>query len=232
MLSATFDVLGPQGERAPDESVLDHLIRIRWVKDERGLTLTQLGLAMLAEARHVKRAEESTVIVLETTDRFAYARLVGQIASIGSALLVDPYFRLRELETILDNTEVNRVLISKQYKGSSEARAELRTALNAVAAVVDMEIRATASSTLHDRILVSDEGPVYMLGASLNTVGVANTVFMRIPDSAAAALRAQAEDLWDAADAVGSASLVAPTEPSALAEIRAAGDQSVSVTQA
>lgn len=195
--------LGPLGEWVPEETSIDHLIRIFWIRNDNGLRLTRLGEAMLAEAQRVKPADESTVVILRSTDRFAYARLVGQLASVGEAFLVDPYFRLDQLETIFESTGITRILISKQYKGSSQARAGLRAALPSLISEAPIEIRASPDQALHDRMLIAETGDVFMLGASLNTVGVANTVFMRVPEPAAAALRTQVEDLWQSAEVVG-----------------------------
>jgi hypothetical protein len=184
------------------EHYVDHLLRLGWLVDDAGLRLTRLGEAVLVAAERVSVDEEAAVVVLESTDRFAYARLLGQIAGLGESFLVDPYFCLPQLETVVSTTKVRRVLISKQQKDSSTARAELAVALAALGDPAPMEIRATASTTLHDRIVVAENGEVYMLGGSLSTVGRANTVFMKVPEAAALALKQQAEDLWDGADPV------------------------------
>ncbi|MGC4810576.1 hypothetical protein ACLQ29_08635 [Micromonospora sp. DT228] len=191
------------------EHPVDHLVRIKWLEasDDR-LRLTRLGEALLTDIQRGEEAEDSPVVVLETTDRFAYARLIGEIARLGDAFLVDPYFRLPQLATILDSTRLKRVLISKQYKGSKEARDELAVALAAVDPERNIQIRATAATTLHDRLVVADSGDVYMLGASLGTIGKANTAFMKVPEKGAAALKQLAEDLWDAAEPVLLASAV------------------------
>ncbi|WDZ85395.1 hypothetical protein [Micromonospora cathayae] len=102
-----------------EEHPVDHLVRIKWIsasEDER-LQLTRLGDALFKDTqRALDQDERSPVVVLETTDRFAYARLIGEIARLGDAFLVDPYFRLPQLETVLQSTRIKRVLISKQYK--------------------------------------------------------------------------------------------------------------------
>jgi len=186
-----------------EEHPVDHLVRIKWLEapDDR-LRLTRLGDALLADIQRGEEAEDSPVVVLETTDRFAYARLIGEIARLGDAYLVDPYFRLPQLETVLDSTRLKRVLISKQYRGSGEARAALAVALATVPPDRDLQVRATSDPTLHDRLVVAETGEVYMLGASLGTIGSANTVFMKVPDTAANALKQLAEDLWDKAEPV------------------------------
>jgi hypothetical protein len=185
------------------EHPIDHLVRIKWLEtlDDR-LRLTRLGDALLSDIQRGEEVDVLPVVVLETTDRFAYARLIGELARLGEAFLVDPYFRLPQLETVLDLTSLKRVLISKQYKNSKEARAELAVALATVPPDRDLQVRATSNNTLHDRLVVAETGEVYMLGASLGTIGAANTVFMKVPDAAANALKQLAEDLWDAAEPV------------------------------
>jgi hypothetical protein len=54
-------------------------------------------------------------------------------------------------------------------------------------------------------VIVAETGDVFMLGGSLNTVGSANTIFMKVPASGASALKQQAEDLWLEAQPLGQA---------------------------
>ena len=129
------------------------------------------------------------------------SRRDGDRRPIG--FLVDPYFRIGQLPVILDSTSISRVLISKQYKNSKVARAELQTALMTLPRLRHIEIRATASDTLHDRVLITEDDDVYMLGASLQSIGTSTTVYMAVPKAGVAPIRGEMEDLWNGAELVG-----------------------------
>jgi hypothetical protein len=66
-----------------------------------------------------------------------------------------------------------------------------------------IEIRASADTAIHDRLIVGEHGEVWSLGASLNSIGSVNTMIIPVPEVGATALRAQAEELWGKAEPVG-----------------------------
>lgn len=205
-MTQALEVFKPGDLIQPAETTVENLLRLRWLEDQSGLRLTRLGEALLADAKRSFREEPRAVVILSAHDQLAYPRLIGQIAAAGEAFLVDPYFRLDQLQTIMESTTVSRVLISKRYKGSIATRAELQTALrNTIIASRPIEIRATDDPALHDRVLVAENGEVFSLGASLNSIGVSTTVYIAVPNSGAAPIRAAVEDLWDTADVVGAA---------------------------
>lgn len=180
---------------------IDHLEDLGWIKGcPYELTITKLGRAILAAADRAQDTEEGSVVILDSDDQFAYAKLIGHLTQAGQGLLVDPYFRLAQLMTILDGTKLSRILLSKQHKSSSRDRAELQMALASPALPRSVEIRASDDDALHDRLIVDEGGEVWVLGASLNSVGRANTVIVRIPAEGAPSLREKASRLWEQAD--------------------------------
>lgn len=189
------------------EDTIDHLIRIKWIaKNDGRVTLTDLGRALFRSAERSEVAEEDPVVlVLDSEDPFAYAKVIGHLARAGAGFLVDPYFRLEQLRAVLGSTSITRVLISKQYKHSNQIRSELTIALDSPSLPRPIEVRASASGTLHDRLIVGENGDVWILGASLNSIGTVNSVIAPIPSEGAIALRASAEDLWASAEPVRSA---------------------------
>jgi hypothetical protein len=58
---------------------------------------------------------------------------------------------------------------------------------------------------LHDRLIVGEDGEVWTLGASLNSVATTSTVVVPVPQAGADALRQQAEKLWADAEQVRNA---------------------------
>jgi predicted GNAT family N-acyltransferase len=191
------------GEFVAGEGIVDHAIKIKWIIGHDRVRLTALGQALLTDYEKIDDYDETPVVVLKSDDQLAYARLVGELAKTGRSFLVDPYFRLDQFQVVVETTEIARILISKQYKGSKEARAALRIALNTLPGLRSIEIRATDSLSLHDRIIIADTGQVYSLGASLNSIGTVTTVYMPLPEVAAAPLKNAAETWWEAAEVVG-----------------------------
>jgi hypothetical protein len=193
------------GEYVPGEGPLNHALRIKWLTGDDRVRLTALGQALLTDSERIDDFDETPVVVLKSDDQLAYARLVGELAKTGRSYLVDPYFRLDQFKVIVEATDISRILISKQYKGSKEARAALRIALNTLPGLRPLEIRATDSLSLHDRIVVADTGEVFSLGASLNSIGTVTTVYMPLPRVAATSLKEAAEIWWESAELVGPA---------------------------
>jgi len=189
----------------PRKSVLDHMVSLMWITTSPGsrLKLTELGRALLGAANRAEAVEgEVGIVVLDRDDPLSYARLIGHLAKAKEGLLVDPYFRIDQLMTVLNSTSIARVLISKQHKSSHEDRAALAVALDSPSIPRGIEIRATSDPSLHDRLIVGEDGEVWTLGASLNSVATASTVIVPVPQAGADALRGQAEHLWAAAEQV------------------------------
>jgi hypothetical protein len=158
---------------------------------------------LLASAEIAESVEtEGAVMMLDTEDQFAYAKLIGHLNQAGEGLLVDPYFRLPQLMTVLNGTNLSRILISKQHKSSKADRAELMIALESPALPRKIEIRASSDDALHDRLIVGDDGRVWVLGTSLNSVGHVNTALIPLPSTGSTPLRALAESLWENAEPV------------------------------
>jgi hypothetical protein len=156
---------------------------------------------------------EGVVMVLDTDDQFAYAKLIGHLNQAGEGLLVDPYFRLPQLMTILTGTSITRILISKQHKSSKTDRAELAIALASPALPRKIEIRASSDDALHDRLIVGEDGKVWVLGTSLNSVGRVHTALIPLPFNDSASFRERAQRLWDAAEPLLAADEIAVTAP-------------------
>jgi len=182
---------------------LDHLLKLGWITESPSLGLTELGRALLGAAERAEPGEgEAGIVVLDREDPFAYARLMGHLTKAKQGLLVDPYFRIDQLMTILNGTTLARVLISKQHARSKEDRAALAVALDSPSLPRHIDIRATSDPSLHDRLIVGEDGEVWTLGASLNSVATTSTVIVPVPQAGADALRQQAETLWHGAEEV------------------------------
>lgn len=82
----------------PAESMIQHLIRLTWLEEVSpvagetpGLRLTDLGRALLRDVETEDEHEaDVSVVVLGRDDPLAYPTLIGQFATAGHGLLVDP----------------------------------------------------------------------------------------------------------------------------------------------
>jgi hypothetical protein len=197
------------------EDQLQHLSMLGWVTESQGrISIAPLGRALLTSAEAVESAEtEGVVIMLDTDDQFAYAKLIGHLNQAGEGLLVDAYFRLPQLMTILTGTGISRILMSKQHKSSRADRAELTIALTSPALPRTIEVRASSDDALHDRLIVGDDGKVWILGTSLNSVGQVHTALIPLSFNNSVPFRERAERLWDAAEPLLAADDTAVTAP-------------------
>jgi hypothetical protein len=187
-------------------NILDHMVGLHWIIESPLLTITQLGRALLGAANRAEVVEgEAGIVVLDRKDPFSYARLIGHLARAKEGLLVDPYFRIDQLMTVLNSTSIARILVSKQHKSSKADIAALAIALDSPSLPRDIQIRATSDQSLHDRLIVGEDGEVWTLGASLNSVATTSTVIVPVPQVGAEALRQQAEEFWAGAAQVRTA---------------------------
>ena len=209
------EVFASFGGRVTGETQLQHLSMLGWVAESQGrLSITPLGRALLTNAEATESAEtEGVVMMLDTDDQFAYAKLIGHLNQAGEGLLVDAYFRLPQLMTILTGTSINRILISKQHSNSKADRAELGIALASPALPRTIDIRASSDDALHDRLIVGDDGKVWVLGTSLNSVGRVHTALIPLPFNESAPFRERAQRLWDSAEPLLAANEIAVTAP-------------------
>lgn len=192
------------------ETTTEHLVRLAWLEqipdaagEEPRLRLTELGTALLRHAETGTEADEDvSVVVLGGEDPLAYPTLVGLLAAAGPGLLVDAYLKLHDLHTLVVSTQLTRLLVSGRHQNSSEVAA-LQTYVDNPSLSRRVEIRA--STQLHDRVLVADDGDVLTLGASLNGVGRKTTVLSPMPSPAREALKVEYERLWSEATPVGPA---------------------------
>lgn len=194
-----------EAEPGTGETHVTHARRLGWLTGENQLQLTRLGLALLHSARRQDaETQDASVLVLDGEDPLAYAVLFGKLASVDGDLLVDPYLRLTELRDVLDYTDVRRVLISSRPRDTRETQTSIAVYLASLDEVA-VEIRTTDSHDMHDRVVISMDGSVHLLGTSLNGIGTASTHLVTLPFEAATAQALKAETWWDEATPLGQA---------------------------
>ncbi|MGW4141908.1 hypothetical protein ACWELV_34865 [Streptomyces mirabilis] len=178
------------------ETSLEYLTRLQWVSIESDhVKLTRLGKAILDELSSPTvdaDSENVTEVLLDPSDPHAYVKVIGVLAELGEGMLVDPYFRYDQLETIVEHTQVRRILTSK--KTGNTALSQLQLAL----ALIDDDQRPElrVADALHDRFAIGDGGNVIAIGTSLNSIGRNHSVVVPLSSAAGKAVASLYEDLW------------------------------------
>jgi hypothetical protein len=192
----------------PGESMLRYLYRLEWVvvegeggevKDGDRVAVTELGRAVLAALDEGSVEQEvPTTIVLDQDDPVAKGKLIGEIAGAGECALVDRFFSVDDLLTILQRTDVTRVLSGPTDKPKLAA---LEQALGDLEPSMPREFEIRTSNAFHDRFVIPTEGAVLQIGTSLTGVGKRLSVLVNMGDDAAAqAVRKAFEEAWSGAD--------------------------------
>lgn len=183
---------------APAERIEEFVTRVRWVVDEpgSGLKLTRLGRAVLEHANRPPLPDSldgPLTVTIDPDDPFAYTKVLGLIAEQGEGMLIDPYLTLDGLQDIVTASSTTRILTTDR-----DTRRRLSLIAHGLGAAEDSpEVRKVAASTLHDRFFIADDGPVYVLGSSLNSITRRPGVITPITDAAGAgAIRTAYERIW------------------------------------
>lgn len=182
------------------ETPIDHMVRILWLsrsKNDR-LEVARLGRAMLQTVENeVANLEDPTVLYLSSDDPLAYPLLVGALSEADSGLLVDPWLKAEHVVTLHEHTTINRLLVGRGDRHRS-ANAAISLYLDSTEKGEEVEVRM--SDELHDRLLITQDGAVSMLGTSLNGVGRKTTILLSVPQLAAGQLHDHYERLWQEAE--------------------------------
>ncbi|MEU8747585.1 hypothetical protein AB0C39_28390 [Streptomyces parvulus] len=196
------------------ETWTEYLSRVGWISiADNSVKLTTLGHAILADLSAPKietTSEDSSEVILDPADPFAYVKVIGTLADIGEGLLVDPYFRFDQLETVVEHTQIKRILTSKKI--GAPAISQLALALAVFDESQRPEVRV--ASELHDRFAISTGEKVIAIGTSLNSVGRNLSIIVPLASVAGSAIRSSHEELWDKAKVLAPKSAPAPSNGS------------------
>ena len=174
------------------EHPAEHLEYLGWIAGKaEGWRVTPLGQALLRAADTDE--DDVRVVVLDNKDPLAYATLIGELAGMGDAFLVDPYLDLAGCADLVAHTKIARVLMGDS-PGSKKHREAVAVFLSS--GQYDVEVRVAPG--IHDRLVIADDGLVYTIGASLNGVSrrKAITVLTPLPQAAAETMSKAIESLW------------------------------------
>lgn len=209
----------PEGKGTGGESVTDWLVRLGWLSvEDDHVRITAPGRAVL---NHLEEAridlDVPMAVVLDPQDELALARVIGELSTLGRCALVDPYFSIEHLLTILQSTEIDRVLIGT---GDHKKLTELAVGLSSVSSPRRFDLRK--SNAIHDRLALPEDGAVRVIGTSLTGVGNRLSMMVTLDEGSAAgeAVRARFEEVWRNAEVVGrlepraDEALDEPAEPS------------------
>lgn len=197
-LSAELDRIAGSSTESPR----DYLSRLGWVSVSNDrIELTKIGKALLKglNSPSLDSSADVVEIVLDPANPFAYAQALEALGSRGPSMLVEPYFRLKQLMSVAQLNNIGRVLLGTRISKNDEA--VLATGLVALPAALRPRLRA--AENLHDRYLIpAGDESVLMLGASLGGIGKKVSTVTTLGEVASKALRDAHERLWDRATAI------------------------------
>ncbi|MFI2318022.1 hypothetical protein [Streptomyces sp. CB00072] len=193
-MMSSFANLGGRTEYL--ETWTEYLSRVGWISiSDKSVKLTTLGHAILADLSAPKietASDDTSEVILDPSDPFAYVKIIGALADIGEGLLVDPYFRFDQLQTVVEHTQIKRILTSKKI--GAPAISQLALALAVFEEADRPEVRV--ATELHDRFAISAGEKVIAIGTSLNSVGRNLSIVVPLASIAGSAIRGSHEDLW------------------------------------
>lgn len=174
------------------------------------MRITPLGDAILAHLEAESFEHEVPFdVVLDKGDELASGRVIEEISQLGPCAVVDPYFSIDSLLQVVQSTEVARILTGTV---DEKKLAGLNSAVPRVEVERTFEVRK--SDAFHDRFVIPDAGPIWMLGTSFTGLGKRLSVMVQVRDDAAArAIRAAFEEAWKNADLVGQPTSLAEAKP-------------------
>lgn len=209
-LDGYYSIAFSMAHRMPVE-YLEHYLR------DSGLVTVVNGGSHLSAAGHalVKEAERLSIgdpggvmeVVGRASDPVFYAKLLTEIGKLDEALLVDPYLPSSDLYSLLELSNITRVLTNRgKDRGTiagecTHKRVEaMALALGAFEVRPDLRVLDPTVRELHDRVVLSKSGRGLMLGTSLG--GTQITVVTHLADDTTESLLNHYEPLFEAANPV------------------------------
>jgi hypothetical protein len=186
--------------RTETESASSWLVRLKLATSlDKRLSATALGRALLAAADEREQALESSpmiAVVLKQDDSFALATVMAKIAEVGPAALIDPYIGAEQYFGLVRHTSVKRIITADRGGDRLKALSAGRAYLGQAGDVA--EIRVT--NVFHDRYVIPEKGPIWMLGTSLNGVGKRTSMMVQVAENPGGrAIREAFNEEWNKA---------------------------------
>jgi len=179
------------------------------------LILSPLGKAVLADAERPKLTtteSQPLAVTIDPDDPLAYIKLFDVIGNAGTGLLVDPCIRYQELADVIELASIDRVLTSDRTDADGNRLKMLSRTCSALKSEVN--VQTVDRSQLHDRFFIADEGTIYVLGSSLNSITSRPGVITPIVDPAAArAIHTVYKELWSESTKLEPAADIAEAAP-------------------
>ncbi len=185
------------------EGIAEYMRDLGWISGQPP-RLTDVGRAIV-NASHRDDGDlgpeehEGETVVLSPEDPLNLLSLTGAVGAAKSGMLVDPYFKDDYVLWLLESTSIERLLLCRARSERS------RLALAAGAAEKlhrRIEIRCLPRSAVHDRYLISEDGSVSMIGASINGLHKHFTVIARVNEPGSSAIREYVERKWTEAEKI------------------------------
>jgi len=184
------------------EPVSAYMKSVGWLNEDDGLVLSATGSALLAGVLDDDSlvSDELTAVILSPEDPMRYELLTREVGRAGAGLLVDPYLKPGHIDWLSSATTIKRVLVGgkrPQEKDNAILPLALGRALSQ--GRTPPEVRISRAASLHDRVLLFEDGSVSLLGSSLTGISMHVTAIVKLPAEAGDAYRTHVESLWDGA---------------------------------
>lgn len=205
----------------PDEtyvvaSIASYLQAVQWIEVQgESVQITEIGRAIDARSEPDESeagALQGLTVVLEGTNALAYSKLLIAIQRIkgeGDVMIVDPFFPVAHLPTLVEYGGVRRVLTRDvDVRDAGERKRERKETLQIMLGANrenSLEARFADPGVLHDRLIIPAVGKGLMLGRSLG--GRQTTVVVELNETVTDVLRLHHNLLWETATAVEPADL-------------------------
>lgn len=165
-----------------------------------------IGLRALAAARSTAPAARRGAFIPTGADFDAFSALAGVFKSAkNSVLVVDPYMDDTILPTfaVLANEGVTVALLTDRSGMRPALEPAAKAWIAQYGSARHLRLRAAAARTLHDRVLIVDSGPAWILTQSLKDFAARSPATMQQVDAELAAMKLGAyTDIWNASEVI------------------------------
>jgi hypothetical protein len=182
----------------PGDAVSSYLLKMGWLiqTDSGGLRITASGQAILRHQLSESKDEHGGASVFTSTpDKpMILSHLLTLMANRTSSIYIDPYLDADNIELLLTQTPVRKVLTKEnRYIPAIKAR------LQELGKTSDFEIRVvTNGDELHDRSILHDAGGATLVGTSLTGLQGKYSVAVDLPTSLVGDFYSKMTRLWEA----------------------------------
>jgi hypothetical protein len=181
-----------------DHGYANYLTTVGWAAGD-PMQITAVGRAVVRAHEGTGGTETEALVILSPRDPLNLVSLTSVMARAKEGMLVDPYLTDDLFPWLIEATSISRVLLCRD-PAKRPTLALLAGAASATGR--ELEIRCLPRGELHDRYLVTSDGDVSVIGASLNGLHRHFTTISRLPSPGADVVNDHLQQRWEDAEPV------------------------------